>query len=489
MTTNPNPNEQRPCWFVGAFYGGAGDQTERFLEKGTWENGFTDKLLDKVRKMQPGDRIAIKSSYRQAHNLPFDYKGGKSIGAMRIKAIGVITENLGDGRHVKVNWTRMTPPREWFFFSLRTTVHEIWPTSGWMSDALIRFTFENEEQDYNRFLAETPTEIDETPPVSSPPSRPTPLETLASDLLYPLDFLQNVQSLLHEKKQVIFQGPPGTGKTYAAQKLAKLLADSSDNVSLVQFHPSYSYEDFVQGYRPTTKNNQPAFELRDGPLLAIARKASNNPAQNYYLIIDEINRGNLAKVLGELYFLLEYRTEKVRLMYSDELFSLPDNLCIIGTMNTADRSIALVDLALRRRFSFVQFHPDEPPVQGLLKRWLQANKPALGGNIEWLPDVVDATNRNLANPQAAIGPSYFMKPNLTEERINRIWKHDILPYIEESLFNDPDSLPKFTLDNLRDSQPPADSDPLPTDSDPFPADDNPTATDPPANHHEPHDDP
>ena len=210
-----------------------------------------------------------------------------------------------------------------------------------------------------------------------PPSTiPTTLDDLSKQTYLPHWFLLDIKTLLEEKKQVIFQGPPGTGKTYIAQKLAKCLAGSEERVSLVQFHPSYAYKDFVQGFRPQPmKNGQPGFELRDGPLLRVAKKARSSPDWPYYLIIDEINRGNLAKILGELYFLLEYRDEKINLQYSDEPFSLPDNLYIIGTMNTADRSIALVDMALRRRFYFVEFHPDHDPVKSVLRKWLMARKP------------------------------------------------------------------------------------------------------------------
>ena len=183
-------------------------------------------------------------------------------------------------------------------------------------------------------------------------------------MLLDVDFLENIAVLLDEKRQVIFQGPPGTGKTYVAQKLAACLAGSADRVTLVQFHPSYAYEDFMQGYRPALVNGQLSFELMDGPLLRAAASAREEPGAKHFLVIDEINRGNLAKVFGELYFLLEYRDHEIDLQYGDKKFRLPPNLYIIGTMNTADRSIALVDLALRRRFYFVEFHPDAAAGQG-----------------------------------------------------------------------------------------------------------------------------
>ncbi len=278
-----------------------------------------------------------------------------------------------------------------------------------------------------------------------------PLRALAEELYLtePADFLHNIDELLTDKKQVIFQGPPGTGKTYVAQKLANHLAGSEDRVTLVQFHPSYAYEDFVQGFRPKTgEDGQPRFELKDGPLRQVAKRAEDEPGEKHFLIIDEINRGQLSKVLGELYFLLEYRDKEIRLQYSDEPFSLPENLYIIGTMNTADRSIALVDAALRRRFYFVEFHPDREPVKSVLRKWLEANDMT---DMMWVADVVQSANKLLKDDRhAAIGPSYFMKKDgLNEGIVERIWKHNVIPYIEERLFEDPERLKEFALPKLR----------------------------------------
>ena len=272
---------------------------------------------------------------------------------------------------------------------------------------------------------------------------------LASNLLYDAADLQRIAKLLDDKRQVIFQGPPGTGKTYAARKLARHLSGSDERVTLVQFHPSYAYEDFVQGYRPTlTAAGQAGFTLRDGPLVTAAAAARDEPDAPHFLIIDEINRGNLAKVFGELYFLLEYRNAHMTLQYAsaeDEKFSLPKNLYIIGTMNTADRSIALVDLALRRRFHFVEFHPDKPPVEGLLGRWLERHAP----DMKSVEDVVRRANEKLHDRQAAIGPSYFMREGLDEDKVRLIWEHNVVPYIEEHLYGETDRLDEFKLDRLR----------------------------------------
>ena len=154
----------------------------------------------------------------------------------------------------------------------------------------------------------------------------------------------------------------------------------------------------------------------------------------------------MAKVFGELYFLLEYRGEQVILQYTQDDFSLPENLWIIGTMNTADRSIALIDAALRRRFYFVPFFPNEPPVEGLLRRWLQRHKP----DLVWVADIVDSANAVLADPQIAIGPSHFMKQNLSTEWVELIWEHAVIPYLAEQFLGEEERLKDFTLSALRD---------------------------------------
>ncbi len=271
------------------------------------------------------------------------------------------------------------------------------------------------------------------------------LEALAGALLFEPTDLARIERLLADKGQCIFYGPPGTGKTFVARELARFLAGSDERVEVVQLHPSYAYEDFVEGYRPRLIAGQPGFQLVDGPLKRIAQAALRAPHARHVLVIDELNRGQVAKVFGELYYLLEYRGESVVLQYSGLPFALPRNLWIIGTMNTADRSIALVDLALRRRFYFVPFFPDEPPVEGLLRRWLARHAPELS----WLADAVDRANELLRDRHTAIGPSYFLRPGLTEEWVELIWEHAVLPYVAEQLYGEEERLREFTLDRLR----------------------------------------
>ena len=211
------------------------------------------------------------------------------------------------------------------------------------------------------------------------------LGELADDLLIDPTFVHKVVDLLETKRQVVFYGPPGTGKTYFARKLAEALVPDTNRRALVQFHPSSSYEDFFEGYRPEEgETGELVYRLKQGPLALMAEKASEAPGRKHLMIIDEINRANLPKVLGELLFLLEYRNESVSTLYRpDDEFELPENLWFIGTMNTADRSIALVDTALRRRFHFVQFSPNEEPIQGLLDRWLEKH-----GEPAWVGELV-----------------------------------------------------------------------------------------------------
>ncbi|SCL15056.1 5-methylcytosine-specific restriction enzyme B [Micromonospora nigra] len=266
----------------------------------------------------------------------------------------------------------------------------------------------------------------------------------ARDLLLPELFLHELAELLHEKGQIIFYGPPGTGKTYLADRLASALQQDPERRMLVQFHPSTSYEDFFEGYRPRTdERGQLTYELRSGPLALMAEKAESNPGVPHYLIIDEINRANLPRVFGELLFLLEYRNKAVRTAYRpDEPFELPRNLFFIGTMNTADRSIAMVDAALRRRFHFIPFMPHEGAMRSLLADWLKKN-----GEPVWVAGLVDQVNERLRvllkGPHLQVGHSHFMRQGLTDERLARIWEYDVYPFIEDQLYGRPDQLEQF----------------------------------------------
>lgn len=288
-------------------------------------------------------------------------------------------------------------------------------------------------------LADEAEAIERDPSVETPAitarrelELPEPGEELATDLLvHSVDWLREIRDLLWDDRQLVLYGPPGTGKTFLALKLAEFLGGGPEQVKLVQFHPSYSYEDFFEGFRPQEdpETREVAFRLTAGPLRELADLASREGNRHipHFLIIDEINRANLAKVFGELYFLLEYRNKSVRLTYSGDDFALPPNLFVIGTMNTADRSIALVDAAMRRRFAFVELSPRTEPTSGLLRRWL-----AKEGRESEPADLLDALNSRIEEADFRIGPSYLMKRGVYREGgLERTWRTKILPLLEE----------------------------------------------------------
>ncbi len=273
------------------------------------------------------------------------------------------------------------------------------------------------------------------------------LEKAAANLLCDVHHLQEIVDLLEDKRQVILYGPPGTGKTYLAQELAEALAPEEEARSLVQFHPAYSYEDFFEGFRPVVdQDNQMTYKLTWGPLATLVDHAVRNPEQRHVMVIDEINRANLPRVLGELLFLLEYRQKSIQVMYRpDEGFKLPKNLWFIGTMNTADRSIALIDAAMRRRFHFVDFFPEREPTKHLLRKWTAENAPGQ----EWVVALVSAVNaeleKELGGDHLQLGPSHFMRDDLNDGGFKRVWRYNIEPFIEDQLFGQTAKIKHFRL--------------------------------------------
>ena len=246
---------------------------------------------------------------------------------------------------------------------------------------------------------------------------------------------QRLENLLLRKKNLILQGAPGVGKTFAAKRLAYAMMGEKDDdrVMQVQFHQNYSYEDFVMGYKP---NEEGGFELKNGVFYRFCKRAAVDRDHKYFFIIDEINRANLSKVFGELLMLIEndYRDKPIQLSYRDELFAVPDNLYIIGMMNTADRSLAMIDYALRRRFSFFEMKPGFETI-GFKEEIRKLMDPQLNNLVKAIIDLnAVIENDDSLGSGFCIGHSYLCNLGYHYE-LENIVEYDIIPMLREYWFD------------------------------------------------------
>ena len=273
-------------------------------------------------------------------------------------------------------------------------------------------------------------------------------EDFLSEVYIPEDEYDKLVGILSLKKNIILQGAPGVGKTFIAKRLAFSMMGIKDieRVMMVQFHQSYSYEDFIMGFRPSSVG----FELKRGAFYNFCKKAEIDSENDYFFVIDEINRGNLSKIFGELFMLIENdkRGLSLQLLYSDEMFSVPKNIYIIGMMNTADRSLAMLDYALRRRFAFFEIKP------GFTTEGFRGYRMDLGNErFDKLITCVEDLNNVIANDESlgegfCIGHSYFcnlMPETIDDQVLSGIIEYELIPLLKEYWFDESEKVRDWSI--------------------------------------------
>ena len=472
MVSGSVNHNMRPAWFVNAQRQGLQDQTDRFVEEGIWESLSKDRdtqeVKDAVRRILPGDRIAIRSRYYRNEGFGFDNRGQK-ITSMTIRGTGTVKHNMNDGYLLKVDWEPLEQPREWYFYVPHRNVHPVSldranDRNAWQISGLLSFTFDNQKQDIDRFLAAK---------FGSPSPGPLPGDDNVrhdSEQPYTIDDIINAGCFLEQseletmlqqlvaRQNLILQGPPGTGKTWLAKKLAFALVghkdEAKDQVRPLQFHPNLSYEDFVRGWRPYGGEVAAGLKLVDGPFLQMVEEARQDPDSKYVMVIEEINRGNPASVFGEMLTLLESdkrnEDEAMTLAYSqhgEEPFFIPDNVYVIGTMNIADRSLAMVDFAFRRRFTFIDL---KPTFNDTWKHWVHVKSgiplsslEKVGGGLTELNETIAKDLNSGLGPNFGIGHSFVTEEKPISYSPSEWWRQivetRIGPQLYEYWFDQPDT--------------------------------------------------
>lgn len=367
------------AWYVGATGnnddGVYTDFSDLYIAEGRWENRWDDKFLDDVKSMKVGDRIALKASYTKKNALPFN-NNGKTVSVMSIKAIGTVTGNAGDGKHISVDWTKITPVKEWYGAGvLRSTLHFVNGSESLLKSSLLKFTFEDMPQDYSYCEEQYKDES--------------------------LDTEENIQEneVIVENRAKgginrIYYGAPGCGKSRYVSDILREADVAKENILRVTFHPEYANCDFIGQILPVVEEKRDEtgkvkevvkYIFNPGPF-TLALQTAYNTSEMVYLIIEEINRGNAAAIFGDTFQLLDRVRETTEDSYSSSEYPIcnpnmqayliskvfdnqskarlsdgvyiPSNLTIFATMNSSDQNVFTLDTAFKRRWSFEQISND-----------------------------------------------------------------------------------------------------------------------------------